>query len=416
MKLQNRNQLKQRLSVTKLGKTRFWLGIVLGTLSAILFYGFIFFILETVDLFKIVLNFDFLIKNVEQLRFEKLFLLALSIAFGNNTMLRFWFSKPSEYLKKSYKYTTTRIVNYSLFIEYVVLFGALSFITRFLMYMPFLDHNLFKEYGYILYLFPVYLFYIAWTEISRYVKSQQWMLKTFAFSIVLLALLSFIDISKYKIGETAYKKMHKEELIYIENETEKAKRDYNIVFSEETINILKELRTERAFDLLKKSRLAFKTDGKVSLDTIILEKILIHNFKGYYIDELHSYLYTFPFQVYEQLRKVDSKSNEATELLNIIEEFYKLSLMMVEVPEDSNNSQLYYNKLHILEFDFHSENINWNYQKMYTQSSFLVYHMQRLGIYNHHPFFNTDIPFPQPLPIPDGWIKGNFPEFKDIIN
>lgn len=208
MSSQKKIKLKQQLSIAKIGKFRFWLGILLGIFSAVLFFGFIFIITELVDLFRVIQSFDLQLKDDKQLLFEKLFLLALSIAFGNNTMLRFWFSRPTKYLHKTHKYTSPRVVNYALFIEYVVLFGAISFITRFLLFAPFIDLHIFNEYGYILYLFPVYLFFIAWTEISRYVKSQRWMLKTFAYCIVLVILLSSIDVSEYKIGEIAFRKLN----------------------------------------------------------------------------------------------------------------------------------------------------------------------------------------------------------------
>ncbi|EDP96365.1 hypothetical protein U8527_09635 [Kordia algicida OT-1] len=414
MSSQKKVKLKQHLSIAKIGKFRFWLGVLLGIFSAVLFFGFIFTITELIDFFRVIQSYDLQLKDDKQLLFEKLFLLALSVAFGNNTMLRFWFSRPTKYLHKTYKYTSPRVVNYALFIEYVVLFGAISFITRFLLFAPFIDLHIFNEYGYVLYLFPVYLFFIAWTEISRYVKSQRWMLKTFACCIVLVILLSFIDVSKYKIGETAFQKMHQEEIEYLEKEVEKATRDYSIEFSEETVNALKELRTKRAFNLLKKTELAFKTEGTVSLDTIIFEKILIHNFKGYHIDRRESYQYIFPFQVYEQLRKVDPKSPEATELLNILAEFYELSLYYLDAFDGGQQSTLNAIKKSTMEkansyLDHSYHNADYNF--MYNQTYYLLYHLQKLGTYNHHPLFEKATPFP-PAILFDSWAKEHFPEFK----
>ena len=42
MSSQKEIKLKQHLSIAKIGKLRFWLGIVLGIFSAVLFFGFIF--------------------------------------------------------------------------------------------------------------------------------------------------------------------------------------------------------------------------------------------------------------------------------------------------------------------------------------------------------------------------------------
>ena len=278
------------------------------------------------------------------------------------------------------------------------MFGAISFITRFLLYAPFIDLNIFNEYGYVLYLFPVYLFFIAWTEVSRYIKTQRWMLYVFVMTILYVVLCSFIDVSSYKIGEIAFRKMHHEEITYIENEVEKAKRNYNITFSAETINALKELRTERAYNLLEKTRLAFNTDGKVSLDTIIFEKILLHNMKGYYIGIQNPYTYTTPVKVYEQLRKVDPNSYEATELLNLIATFHEVgtylynddAIVQIDTSIRGKSSLLYNNTL---------PGLNRDYDIMYSQTIFLISNLQKLDTYNYHPFFNSKISFPPLIPI-----------------
>lgn len=177
----------------------------------------------------------------------------------------------------------------------------------------------------------------------------------------------------------AFKIMHSEELNYIDTELKKAKEHYQLTFSEETIKALKELRSERAFDLLKKARLAFETDGKVSLDTIILEKILLHNFKGFYKNSRKSYQYTFPFQVYEQLRKVNSNSPEATELLNILSEFFELSLYYSNVSDNEQQSTLHYIRKTTMKeansyLDYSYDNVKYN--QMYDETFYLLYHLQ----------------------------------------
>lgn len=174
------------------------------------------------------------------------------------------------------------------------------------------------------------------------------------------------------------------------------------------------MRTKRALNLLKKTRLAFKADRNVSLDTIILEKILIHNFKGFYKDERKSYQYIFPFQVYEQLRKVDPKSSEATELLHILAEFYELSLYYLDAFDDGRQSTLNTIKKSTMEkansyFDHSYHNADYNF--MYNQTFYLLHHLQKLGIYDHHPLFEKAAPFP-PDSLFDSWVKEHFPELK----
>jgi hypothetical protein len=405
-------QIKQRISLAKIGKKRFWLGLIFGILNALLFFCFVFLVTEAVDVFSVFWEQDILHKSESKLFFEKLFLIALSVALANNTMLRVWFARPTPYFDRRNRFSSLRIFNYSKFIEYTLWFVVMSFISRFLFQFHSVNLALYETYGYILILFPVYLFFISWMEISRYIKAQRWMLKAFAISLSLVASLSFIDTSNYKVGEVTFKKMHQEKIAYVENEVEKAERLYNISFSEETVLALKELRSKRALALLEKARLAFKTEGKVSLEMIILEKILIHNFKGYYKDVNNSYSYIFPFQAYEQLKKVDKDSPEATELLNIIAEFHALAMFSHEAPDTTVKSNLYYCKKYILHDNEDYYGFDINYRRMYDQATFLVYHIRKLETYTH-PFFNKKDTLPPPSTAFMPWVDEFFPEFKE---
>jgi hypothetical protein len=69
---------------------------------------------------------------------------------------------------------------------------------------------------------------------------------------------------------------------------------------------------------------AFSKDKKVSLDTIILQKIVLKNFKenGKYFNRnsIDNWRYAFPKDILRQLEFYDVTSNESKELLEIIKE------------------------------------------------------------------------------------------------
>lgn len=52
------------------------------------------------------------------------------------------------------------------------------------------------------------------------------MWKAFVISYILAALMSFVDVSQYKIAEIAFEKVHNEEIVYVEHKVEYAKLNF----------------------------------------------------------------------------------------------------------------------------------------------------------------------------------------------
>ncbi|MGH1388387.1 hypothetical protein [Kordia sp.] len=414
MKPQKRIQLKPHLSIDNIGKTRFWTGVVLGICNAVVFYLFTFYSLEFMVVFNISMNGDLPLQTIDISFFEATFLAAISLCLGITMMIRHWFMRPTFRFIRSRKNITLRISNYSLFIFYLVLYAVIIYIRYLVFGITFTGKHQPINYTSLFFIIPLYLFFVAWSEVSRYFVVHKWIISTFLIGLFTVFLFTIINIKPAKFSEKAFKIMHSEELEYADSELKKAKEKYNITFSEETQNSLKELHSERALNLLTKVRMAFKTKGNVSLDTIILEKILIHNFKGYYRDRQDSYAYIFPFQAYEQLRKVDPKSSEATELLNIIIEFYNLSVLMYEIEIEDADNLLHSKKMNILQYQLHNHNPN-EYGKMYSQTFFLIQNIQKLNKYDH-PFFNREFPPAPPSLTRYYWKLDKFPEFKNTHN
>ncbi|QHI35849.1 hypothetical protein IMCC3317_11970 [Kordia antarctica] len=410
MGIHKKIQLKPRLSISKIGKLQFWIAIGLGILSAIVFYLFTFYLLDFMIVMSVLLGGDLPNISAEVSFFEKSFLIATSLTVGITMMIRHWFMQATFHFQHSRKKITLRLSNYSLFLYYLILYVAIVFIRFSVFGKASVGSHQPINYNSLFFIIPLYLFFASWTEVSRYFKTANWIPYTFLISIFTVTLMSLIDIKPEGFSKSTFQNCHSEELDYIDAEVEKAKRDYGISYSEETIRTLKQLRTENSLNQLEKVRLAFKTDVKVSLDTIILEKILIHNFKGYYKDRQQSYAYIFPIHAYEQLRKVAPNSHEATELLNILVEFHKLTMLMHDAYYGDKENIIYYHKENVLIHNIHNYyDRSFDYGRMANQSFFLVYHIQKLGIYNH-PYFNTKNSFPPPLPIYKDWARERFPE------
>ena len=131
--------------------------------------------------------------------------------------------------------------------------------------------------------------------------------------------------------------------MFIEDESYKARTNYQIEFSNNTIETLKKWKTQSSLNQVIKVKNAFRSESKITLDTIILQKIILHNFKigGWYrfsrnsIDNWH---YAAPLEIYEQIKKFDRNSNETIELTQIIKE--QIELINTQYKDEGNNQKL----------------------------------------------------------------------------
>ena len=119
MKSKKRIQHKPHLTISNIGKTRFWTGIFLGICYAFIFYSFVFCFLEIINLIRVALSFDIPLQSIEALAFEHTLSLAISVAMGNHAMVRYWMMQPTFNFHKTRKQIALRVSNYSLFIEFL---------------------------------------------------------------------------------------------------------------------------------------------------------------------------------------------------------------------------------------------------------------------------------------------------------
>lgn len=416
-----RIQLKPHLSIAKIGKLRFWAGIGLGVFNAVIFFLFINFLLEFVEYYKICLGYDTYLDNLETIWFEKTLIIAFTSVLGSNVMLRYWFQKPTHYFQKTFRHTTLRITHYSLFIHYLALFIGIGFIHKIVLPNVFLKLGIIEMYGWIILIFPIAMFFSMWTEVYRYIKTQRWMLYIFGILLATTTLFSFVNIPMYSYSKSAYKKTYAEDFKYLDKEIAHAQKVYNITFDKKTIATLKLTRSEELKNLLLELKNAFKSDKKVSMKQILLEKIIIHNFKGYYFEFYYNNYSAEPFHVYRQLKKVAPNSQEAYELINILYEFDEL-FKYAYIEYDSNiHSRSEALKIFRFMNIFSDQNFGQNhYYEIFTQLNDMKHGLVRSNVYNDHPFviyLNSDTT-PPLIPLSNYLFEYSkeFPEFTENNN
>jgi len=152
---------------------------------------------------------------------------------------------------------------------------------------------------------------------------------------VLLSIVFYILTSFYPYKTTyadrdilnqSYYSQNKQRFDYIDSEFDKAKK-LGIFFSDTTKQILNKKNAERTTELVLNLKEGFQSDKPVPLDTLILEKIVIHNmnrhglyFYGRHQDRDKNWSYTLPENIYKQILKHDVDSKETELLFEILSE------------------------------------------------------------------------------------------------
>ncbi len=324
---------KDYISINLIGKQRFWFGIITGVFSAIIFSLIFSYTREIMRMFS-AMNNDMLIPTFKEFRFYNYFFSALASTFGLSFSIWIWLSNSRRKRKKDRIYKQLGQVN-----AFLILWTVLMMITRigtiliFVLYgSPGYDNhlNFYKDFPILLILLPIVVFSQNWFTVRLIYKSTKWIFYSLSSCILLtIALANTAVINQEKLNDGYYSQF-KEDFLYIENELEKAKLDYQIIFDNRTIETLKKWKTESSLIQVNKVKNAFRTSEKVSLDTIILQKIIFHNFKvgdWYYSGRrrsIENWQYALPIDLYRQIKKNNPDSPETKELIEILKEQIEL--------------------------------------------------------------------------------------------
>lgn len=322
---------KENISVQNIGIQKFWIGITSGLISAII-------ITLTFNYFRELFRFfttmsaDLLIPRESELQFYNYFFATLGTVLGLSITVSIWMTNSNHKRRKDriYKqYARTNI--------FFLFWLVLMMIARFGSVIPFVLYgragydnqlNLFEDYWLLFVLIPVVVFTQSWFIVRLIYRSGKWIF----FSFLICLLIAFTikqttSIDQEKLNKTYFKKFETD-YNYIDQQIARAETEYGIQFQENTINTLKKWHTESSYDQVINLKSRFSKDHKVSLDTIILQKIIIKNFKedGSYFkrNSIDSWRYAFPKDILRQLKLYDINSNESKELMEILKEQIEL--------------------------------------------------------------------------------------------
>ncbi len=319
--------IKPEISIDNLGKRRFWTGIVIGV-------GFSFVLSYFINYSREALRFitfigDPFILSEKEFRLYDLFFAAFSTSLGFGFTIIYWLNGRNPIIKKRYLQTFT--ISNAWFITFV----ALMVVTRFGAVLPLTVYHLsgydndldfLKEFRLLLILIPIYVFFAQWNTIRLIFKTKNWILLSIIFYCITTFYLYKTTTADREILNQSYYLQNKERFDFVNKEFKKV-RKLGIFFPDSINQILQKRYAKRTTNLVSALKNAFNKNNTVTLDTLILEKIVIHNLnrnRTYFScrsdDRDKNWPYALPEQVYYQIKKHDVNSTETRVLFEILNE------------------------------------------------------------------------------------------------
>lgn len=319
--------LKPELSIKNLGKRQFWTGIIIGIFTAFVLSYFFNYSRESLRLITFMA--DPYILTEKEFRLYDLFFASFATSLGFGFTIIYWLTGRNKNIKKRY------LKRFAISNAWMITFIALMLVARFGSILPLIVYglhgydghlDLLHDFWLIFVLLPIYVFFAHWNTIRLIFRTKYWVMLSVVFYILTTFYLYKTTNADRDILNQNYYTHNKQRFDYIDSEFDNAKK-LGVFFSDTTKQILRKEYAERTTDLVLNLKQAFQSDKIVPLDTLILEKIVIHNmnsnglhFYGRNQDKDRLWPYALPENIYTQIVKRDIDSKETELLFEILSE------------------------------------------------------------------------------------------------
>lgn len=328
---------KDKISVHAIGKQRFWIGIAVGFISAIAISLFFNYSREAIRVQSILYGDLLILEKQERLFFDYFFSLLASV-LGLCLTIWIWLQSDKRIRKKGSIYKSLSIVNTSL-IFWVMLMMVSRFGSIFpiiLMGIQGVENYLdgLRGYWILLLLLPLNAFFQSWHAVRLIYQTRWWIALSFICCVFLgLVLQKITTVNQEKLNEVYFQKFEND-FSYIDQQVRLAKEVYDLTFENYTIEVLKLQRTLSSLEQIEKVKLAFSSNRPVTMDTILLQKMILRNFKearryNRWNESSDVWMYTTPIDIFNQLHLFDEDDEEIKELFAVLHEI----ISVVNTPE-----------------------------------------------------------------------------------
>jgi len=323
----NRNGIgKAHISVSGIGAGRFWIGISIGLVTAISL-GFFFSHSREVLRYITQLGADLLVLSPEDHWFFNYFYSALAVTLGLSVSVWVWLGNRIHKRKKDkrYKLFAMTLILMNFWFVLMVISRMGSVLPIILQSLHGYDNHLdfAVEFRRMFIAIPIVIFLLVWSSTRLIYKSLSWMAFSVPVCLVgIYALAHIVNVDQSVVNDS-YFGYYEKQINYLDSEIKHANTVYGVGYDKQTIEVLKKWETESSINQMLAVNRAFKGDRPLSLDTIVLGKVILHNMKGgiwngmrrHSIENWH---YPQPVHVLKHLNSFEYDSNEAKELVDIL--------------------------------------------------------------------------------------------------
>ena len=275
---------------------------------------------------------DLLIFEKKELIFFNYFFVSLSTVLGLSITIWIWMGNPINKRKKHKLYKQQARTNAQLFF-WLVMFLTSQLGCLFIYFSVAeingydLPINLYQEHKLLFILIPIVIFSQNWFSVRLLYKTNNWILISLGVSVITIFCLYKTTTVNQNILNEKYFTRYINYFEYIEDVISKSKKEYSINFSNQALSVLKQRKTYNSAKQISNIKKSFSEDKKVSIDTIIIQKIIIHNLKArieYRYNSsprtLFNWKYALPKDILKQINYFKSNSNETKELFEVLKE------------------------------------------------------------------------------------------------
>lgn len=319
---------KPELTIFSIGRERFWIGVFAGVLTAIALSLLMNHWREVMRYIN-TLDADLIQPDSQVYWWLSLFFTALSSSLGLCISVWIWMGNNRHALKGE-RLRRRVAQTYAMLTFWVMIMVAGRFGTIWSVIqgsVADLNSHLpyYRVFVWILVILPLVIFFQSWYTVRLTYRAGRFIgYSSLACALLVLILMKTTTVDPQHINKF-YQAAFQEDFAYIDQEVLQAAILYGITFSPETIGVLKQWHSTESQKQVNRIKMAFLTTRKVPLDTIILQKMVIHNCKmgNRHPDLSFGYPhwpYAEPADIAKQISLYPSDANETIELFEILRE------------------------------------------------------------------------------------------------
>lgn len=321
---------KEKLSIDLIGQQRFWIGIAAGVISAIslsLFFNYSREILRSLT----GISSDLIILGANELLFFDYFFCLLASVMGLTYTIWIWMGNKNNKRRKDSLYKQLARINAMVMFWIILMVVAriATILPMVLITRPGYDNhlNLFENHWLLFVLIPIVVFMQNWFSVRLVYRARKWIFISFLLCLLAAFTLKMTTTVNQEILNQPYHQRFVSDYNFIDQEIATAAKEYGVEFDAKTIQVLRKWHTDKSVEQIASVKSAFSYDIPISMDTIILQKIIIRNFKTGHSDghfyrrnSIENWHYALPKDILKQLNYFTNTSSQTKELFEVLKE------------------------------------------------------------------------------------------------